>query len=415
MRTLMTAAEADFVGDVLGWAVLAASVLSVVRLILVAAAARNRGGQVRPEWGPPAYEPVSVIVPVRDKVATVEATLQSLLRTSYPMEIIVVDDGSTDGTVALVERYTLLGVRLVRQPDAGTAAALNTGIALARGNLIVTTDGDTVLGPDTISLLVRPFTRSDVGAVRGTLKVGDGDGVLSRRPQSEDTAWSGLDDRLFDASGCIPTVPVALGAFRREALADVGGVSSDTRAEDTDLTMALLRAGWRVVHERDAVAWTEPPSSLGQLLRQRSRSSHGLAQAIWKHRRTAWMSGAAGQLGRRGLPYLLLFQVLLPLLAPLVDFYALYGLLFGSVAKAALAWFGFLGVQLAAFWYACDLAGEPRRSPWSLPLHQVVSRQVTCLALLRSATTAAHSSWLGWQWMGRHGMAHALGGERTGG
>jgi hypothetical protein len=179
--------------------------------------------------------------------------------------------------------------------------------------------------------------------------------------------------------------------------------------------MALLRAGWRIVHEQDAVAWSEPPSSLGQLLRQRSRSSHGMVQANWKHRRAVWMSGGAGQLGRRGLPYLLLFQVLLPLLAPLVDIYALYGLLFGGLAKAALAWLGFLGVQLAAFCYACDLEGEPRRIPWSLPLQQVVSRQMTYLVLIRSAATAAHSTWLGWQWMGRHDVAHAFGGERTGG
>jgi cellulose synthase/poly-beta-1,6-N-acetylglucosamine synthase-like glycosyltransferase len=411
----MQGPDALFLGGLLGWAVLAASLLSVLRLILVIAAVRSHADQGRPEWGPPAYEPVSVIVPVRNNVATVEATLQSLLRTSYPMEIIVVDDGSTDGTVALVERYTLLGVRLVRQPGAGTAAALNTGIALARGNLIVTTDGATVFGPDTISLLARPFAQTGVGAVCGTLKAGDGDEVLSRWPHSEDTTWSSLDRRLFDLSGYIPTVPVALGAFRREALADVGGVSADTAAEDTDLTMALLRAGWRIVHERDAVAWSEPPSSLGQTLRQRSRLSQGLVQAIWKHRRTVWMSGSAGQLGRRGLPYLVLFQVLLPLLAPLVDFYALYGLLFGGVAKAALAWLGFLGVQLAAFRYAGDLEGEPRRIPWSLPLQQVVSRQMTYLVLIRSAATAVYSTWLGWQWMGRHGVAHALGGERAGG
>ena len=103
----------------------------------------------------------------------------------------------------------------------------------------------------------------------------------------------------------MPTVPGAIGAFRREALLDVGGVTVDTLAEDTDLTMAVVRAGWRVVYEERAIAWTEAPATLRQLWRQRYRWCYGTMQAMWKHRRALVERGPAGKLGRRGLRYLL--------------------------------------------------------------------------------------------------------------
>jgi len=214
----------------------------------------------------------------------------------------------------------------------------------------------------------------------------------------------------------MPTVPGAIGAFRREALADIGGVSDDTLAEDTDLTMALLRAGWRVVYDERAIAWTEAPASLGQLWRQRYRWSYGTMQAMWKHRSSIRMSEGSGRLGRRGLPYLLLFQILLPLLAPLIDVFALYGLLFGDALKLSAVWLGFLGVQFVAAWYAFGLDGERRRVLWSLPLQQFVYRQLMYLVLLQSVVTAVLGTRLRWQRMERRGVARELiSGERAGG
>ena len=101
----------------------------------------------------------------------------------------------------------------------------------------------------------------------------------------------------------MPTVPGAIGAFRREALADVGGVPAATLAEDTDLTMAVIRAGWRVVYVEDAIAWTEAPATLRQLWRQRYRWCYGTMQAMWKHRR-ALANGArpASWVGAGWLP-----------------------------------------------------------------------------------------------------------------
>jgi len=259
--------------------------------------------------------PVSVIVPAYNESAGIEAAVRSLLASDHAVEIIVVDDGSTDGTADLVESLGL-PVRVIRQDNAGKPAALNTGIAAASYDLLVMVDGDTVFEPGTVRTLVQPFADPRIGAVSGNAKVINRGGLLGRWQHIEYVVGFNLDRRLFDLGQCMPTVPGAVGAFRRDALVRVGGVSDATLAEDTDLTMAICRDGWRVVYEEDAIAWTEAPASLGALWRQRYRWSYGTMQAMWKHRGTVLHTGAAGRLGRRGLVYLTLFQVLLPLLAP---------------------------------------------------------------------------------------------------
>ena len=204
----------------------------------------------------------------------------------------------------------------------------------------------------------------------------------------------------------MPTVPGAIGAFRREALLDVGGVPTATLAEDTDLTMAILRAGWRVVYEPEAIAWTEAPATLRQLWRQRYRWCFGTMQAIWKHRAALRESGPAGKLGRRGLVYLTLFQVLLPLCAPAVDVYAVYGLLFLSAPQVLAVWLGFTAVQVITAGYALYLDRERYGSLWALPLQLVVYRQLMYLVVVQSTVTALIGIRLHWHTVARTGAAH---------
>ena len=412
-RVLIFAVQSsEVVVTALGWTILTAGALSILRLLLLLGTARRHARRRRGPWGPPVHEPVSVIVPAYNEEAGIEATLISLLRSEHPIEVIVVDDGSTDGTAAIVERYARFGVQLIRQANAGKPAALNTGIAHARGRILVLMDGDTVFAPDSIRRLVQPFSDPGIGAVCGNVKVANRSGLLGRWQHIEYVIGFNLDRRFYDLAGCMTTVPGAIGAFRRETLADVGGLSDDTLAEDTDLTMAIVRAGWRVVYEERALAWTEAPASLGQLWKQRYRWSYGTMQAMWKHRRSVFDGAASGQLGRRGLPYLLLFQILLPLLAPAVDVFALYGLIFGDATKTTAVWLGFLGVQVAAGWYAFALDGEQRRVLWSLPLQQFVYRQFMYLVLIQSVVTAIAGTRLRWQRMDRLGVGPRSGALR---
>src|SRR5207249_2023466 len=191
--------------------------------------------------------PVSVIVPAFNEAANIAATVRSLIGSDYPrLEVIVVDDGSTDGTAGIVASLRLPSVRIIRQVNAGKPAALNTGIAAARGDLLVLVDGDTVVEPHAVGRLVQPFTDANVGAVSGNAKVANRRTLLGRWQHLEYVIGFNLDRRMFDIAQCMPTVPGAIGAFRRATLRDVGGVPAVTLAEDTDLTMAVIRAGWKV-------------------------------------------------------------------------------------------------------------------------------------------------------------------------
>jgi len=400
----------DWIVWLLGLLMYAAGAISVLRAVVVLVAARRHRrlrtkGRGR-SWGPPVTEPVSVIVPAYNESAGIEAAVRSLLASDHPVEIIVVDDGSTDGTADLVESLHL-PVRVIRQQNAGKPAALNTGLAAATCDLVVMVDGDTVFEPDTVRTIVQHFADPRVGAVSGNAKVVNRGGLLGRWQHIEYVVGFNLDRRLFDLAECMPTVPGAVGAFRRRALLDLGGVSDVTLAEDTDLTMALCRAGWRVVYEEGARAWTEAPASLNALWRQRYRWCYGTLQAMWKHRGALVQRGAAGKLGRRGLVYLLLFQVLLPLLAPVVDVFALYGLVFLDPVRIIGLWLAFLLLQFMMGLYAFRLDGERPGPLWSLPLQQFVYRQLMYLVVIQSVFTAVSGSRLRWQRMERYGSLRA--------
>jgi cellulose synthase/poly-beta-1,6-N-acetylglucosamine synthase-like glycosyltransferase/peptidoglycan/xylan/chitin deacetylase (PgdA/CDA1 family) len=403
---------ADLVVWILKLAIALLAVLAVVRTLMLVILVRHHVRQ--PALVSPARRArlpdVSIIVPAYNEQKGIAACVRSLAAVDYPnVEIVVVDDGSTDDTAAVVARLALPNVRLLRQPNAGKPAALNNGILLARHDILILVDGDTIFEPDAVRALIEPFAEPDVGAVSGNTKVGNRRGLLGRWQHIEYVIGLNLDRRVFDVLRCMPTVPGAIGAFRRAALEEVGGVSEDTLAEDTDLTMAICRAGWRVLYAADARAWTEAPASMGQLWRQRYRWCYGTMQAVWKHRGAIRQSGSAGKLGRRGLPYLLAFHFLFPLLAPIVDVAALYALIVSSAPQSLLyVWFGFLAMQLLSAIYAFRLDREPIRPLWSLPLQQVAYRQLIYLVVFHSLASAVYGLRLRWQVMRRTGQLDAV-------
>jgi len=394
----------DTVLLILTWLLYLAGGLSLLRAAATVIAAHRHSRSRASAWAVQVTDPVTVVVPAYNESAGIEAAVRSLVASDHDcVEVIVVDDGSTDGTADLVEALQLPGVRVIRQENAGKPAALTAGIQEASHELVVMVDGDTVFEPDAIRLLVQPFADPGIGAVSGNAKVGNRNGLLGHWQHIEYVVGFNLDRRLFDLAQCMPTVPGAIGAFRRTALLQVGGVTDDTLAEDTDLTMALWRGGWRIVYEERAKAWTEAPNSLGSLWRQRYRWCYGTLQAMWKHRGALTQRGPAGRFGRRGLSFLLAFQVLLPLLAPVVDVFALYGLIFLDRAHVATLWLVFVALQALTSLYAFRLDREPIGPLWSLPLQQFVYRQLMYLVVIQSVVTALAGSRLGWQRMERYG------------
>ncbi|WVK85148.1 bifunctional polysaccharide deacetylase/glycosyltransferase family 2 protein [Dactylosporangium sp. AC04546] len=403
---------ADWVMDTLGLLFLVVGLLTIARTVTLFLLAGRHARRRRSKdwaWGPPVDLPVSVVVPAYNEKEGIEAAVRSLASGDHPggIEVVVVDDGSTDNTAALAEGLRLPNVRVVRIPNGGKPNALNVGVALARHDIIVMVDGDTVFEPDAVRHLVQPFADPSVGAVAGNVKVGNRDSIVARWQHIEYVIGFNLDRRLYDILRCMPTIPGAIGAFRREALRDIGGISHETLAEDTDATMALCRSGWRVVYEERARAWTEAPSTLRQLWLQRYRWSYGTMQAMWKHRRSLVDGGPSGRFGRVGLPFIAFFGIALPLLAPLIDIMLVYGLFFSGWMITTGLWLAMLAMQLLTAVVAFRLDREQLRPLWVLPLQQFVYRQLMYLVLIQSLGTALTGARLRWHKLHRAGSAGA--------
>ncbi|MFF4690820.1 bifunctional polysaccharide deacetylase/glycosyltransferase family 2 protein [Streptomyces sp. NPDC001307] len=376
-------------------------------MVILARRHHRRRNRRRFSWGPPVTRPVSVIVPAYNEKECITNTLESLARSTHPIEIIVVDDGSTDGTSeiarAAAESLGMTNVRVIRQENAGKPAALNNGVRSASYDIVVMMDGDTVFEPETVRHLVQPFADPSVGAVAGNAKVGNRNTVIGAWQHIEYVMGFNLDRRMYDLLRCMPTIPGAIGAFRREAVLAVGGMSEDTLAEDTDITIALHRAGWRVVYQEHAKAWTEAPGSLKQLWSQRYRWSYGTMQALWKHGKSLTDKGASGRFGRVGMPLVVIFQIVTPVFAPLIDVFTVYSMIFVDFRAALLAWLAVLGIQLTCAAYAFRLDREKYRYLLMMPLQQLAYRQMMYLVLIHSCITALTGGRLRWQKLKRTG------------
>jgi cellulose synthase/poly-beta-1,6-N-acetylglucosamine synthase-like glycosyltransferase/peptidoglycan/xylan/chitin deacetylase (PgdA/CDA1 family)/peptidoglycan/LPS O-acetylase OafA/YrhL len=394
----------------LQWILLVVGVLVILRLVLMLIYARRHARRRRAPgwgWGPPVTEPVSVIMPVFNEVTNIEVAVRSILASDHPHEIVVVDDGSTDGTADLIESLHLPGVAVIRQPNGGKASALNTGIAHARHDLIVMVDGDTVFEPDTMRRLVQPFADPGMGAVSGNVKIANRDTFLTRLQHIEYVIGFNVDRRMHDLTGSICTIPGAAGAFRRAALLAAGGVSDQTLAEDTDLTIAIGRLGWRMAYVDDAVAWTEAPETLRQLWQQRYRWTYGTMQSVWKHRRAIFRRDS-GRLGWFGLVHVIAFQIVLPVTAPVIDVFFVYGLFFFDPGTTLVLWLSVMLLQSAGAAYAFHLDRESKSALWLMPMQQLVYRQLMYVVLAQSLAAALSGIRVRWQRMRRNGALDAM-------
>lgn len=252
-------------------------------------------------WAEPmdggATPPVTIVVPAFNEEAVIVPALRSLLALRYPSyEVLVVDDGSTDGTyaaaAAMAGRYGDVTVRVVRKANGGKATALNHGIALARSDYVLCMDADSRLTPDTLRAAMRHFADERVGAVAGNVKVVNRGNLWTRLQALEYIEGLNLPRRAQGLLRVVNIVPGPIGVFRRDVLARVGGYDTDTFAEDADLTLKLLVDGWHVVYEDRAIAWTEAPETLHDLIKQRYRWTRGILQALRK--RSSWLLTPAG-------------------------------------------------------------------------------------------------------------------------
>jgi poly-beta-1,6 N-acetyl-D-glucosamine synthase len=240
------------------------------------------------------YPFVSILVPVYNEEKVVADSVKSLLELDYQnYEIIVINDGSSDRTKEVTEklvgyqkgRYGDIKVSLINKPNGGKSRALNAGIKMARAEIILCMDGDSQLSPDSVKLAVRHFSNPEIGAVAGNVK------VLNRRKLLTDLQALEYIEGLNMARSAqsfirlVNIIPGPIGLFRKKAIEEAGYYSSDTFAEDADLTLKILANGWKIYYEPNSISYTEAPAKLQQLLKQRYRWTRGILQSIKKHRK----------------------------------------------------------------------------------------------------------------------------------
>ncbi|MEN8374992.1 MAG: glycosyltransferase [Gemmatimonadota bacterium] len=238
---------------------------------------------------PAMLPPVSVLIPAFNEGRVIQDAIRSVLRLDYPrLEVLVIDDGSTDDTAArasaLEGRHGKATVRVVSKANAGKAAALNTGIALARFPFVCCIDGDSTLAPGSLRAAMRHFRDPRVAAVAGNVKVENRRNLWSRLQALEYIEGLNMPRRAQGFLRAVNIIPGPIGVFRRDVLRQVGGYDSDTFAEDADLTLKILTNGYRIEYAPDAIAYTEAPENLMGLLRQRYRWTRGILQAMGKRR-----------------------------------------------------------------------------------------------------------------------------------
>ena len=389
--------------------------LGVLRaLVLMAGAiadARRRAREPVPAIDPARF--VSVLIPCFNEARVIAATVARVLASEQTrLEVIVIDDGSADDTVGVIEREygAESRVRVLRLQNGGKARALNQGLRVASGEVVIALDADTQFEPLTIARLARWFADPRLGAVAGNAKVGNRINLITRWQALEYITAQNLERRALAATNAITVVPGAVGAWRMAALDAVGGYPPDTLAEDQDLTIAVQRAGWTVRYDQQAVAWTEAPEAARGLMKQRFRWAYGTLQCLWKHR-AILTTGRPRGLARVGLPQAWLFQIAFGLVSPLIDLGLLLAM--GQLAadlydhgaaashdqlvRVGLYWLAFSLVDIAAALTAFVLEpGEDRRLLWLLLPQRFGYRQMMYYVVVKAVSTAMRGPTVGW-------------------
>jgi peptidoglycan-N-acetylglucosamine deacetylase len=344
-------------------------------------------------------EPVSIVMAAYNEGKVIAETLRSLLATDYKgeLEIIVVDDGSRDETSAEVERTTDVDsrVRLLRQENRGKARALQRALAAVHHGIVVFVDADTHFQRDTLPLLLEPLADETIGAVSGHAKVGNLRTFIARCQSLEYTCGFNLDRRAYTRWNCITVVPGAISAIRKRAIDQAGGLSLQTLAEDTDLTLALHKDRQRIVYVPQAIAWTEAPESVRTLARQRFRWAYGTLQCLWKHRDMVfnWNYRA---LGWFSLPSVWFFQIILVAITPMVDLFLLASLPFGAWRAVLPFVVTFLSMDVILATLACILEREPITRAWRILPMRLIYRPMLSYCIWKAILRAIKGAWVSW-------------------
>ena len=352
---------------------------------------------------------VSIIVPAYNEEVNAVSSLNNLLKQDYTdFNIIFVDDGSKDETYKRVSEALSANekMRIFTKPNGGKASALNFGITHTNAEYVVCIDADTKLYPNAVSLMMLHFldntSNENVGAVAGNVKVGNQINMLTKWQAIEYTTSQNFDRLAYANINAITVVPGAIGAFKKTAIDEAGGFTTDTLAEDCDLTIRILKAGYSIVNENKAIAMTEAPEKTKQFIKQRTRWTFGVMQTFWKHRDTLFDKKYKG-LGIWAMPNILIFQFLIPFFSPLADIFMLVGIFAGNAEKIGIYYLLFMLVDISISVLAFIFEKEKvSKLIWIIP-QRFVYRWIMYIVLFKSFKKAIKGELQTWGVLKRSG------------
>jgi peptidoglycan-N-acetylglucosamine deacetylase len=386
--------------------------------------------------------PLSIIVPAYNEEVNAVSTVMSLLQQRYAkFEIVFIDDGSQDDTFQRVKQ-TFFGhpkVQVWTKPNGGKASALNFGLQKSRYDFVVCIDADTQLDPNALSEIMKPFKDPSVGAVAGNVRVGNQRNWLTKWQSIEYITAQNFDRMAFAYLNCITVVPGAIGAFRRSAIVDepildksknyfgsgydfsktgelTGAYATDTLAEDCDLTIRILKKGYVIAQNNNAIAITESPETIGEFLKQRFRWTFGVMQAFWKNKEVLFRPQYKS-LGMIAFPNILIFQFIIPIFAPLADLIlmgmvinwatsdpiAVGNLTFWEQYNTIILYCTFLFFDLLCSGVALKYENTSLRNLWMIIPQRFVYRPFMYFVLFKSFAKAIKGEMQGWGTLKRTG------------
>jgi cellulose synthase/poly-beta-1,6-N-acetylglucosamine synthase-like glycosyltransferase len=331
------------------------------------------------------YKPrVSIVVPAYNEEKVVSRTIETLLEADYPdKEIIIVDDGSSDNTFAIASKYIGKGVKVVHRPNGGKFAALNTGIAVAMGEIIITVDADSLIARASVAEIVKGFEDPEVAGVAGNLKVFNTNKLITKLQALEYIVQIQIVRRAFENFGSLTVASGAFSAFRKKAIEEVGWYDRDYLLEDFDITIKMLKSH-RILHgNNEAVCYTEAPETLRDVYRQRLSWFRGDFQSFWKHRDT-FFNPRFGIMHKLTFPYMLISMTLVPVASVVVIITSIIMLINGEWMTLIMAFGLFTTLQVLLSTLGILIAEEDWRLILFSPLFIVGYKQFLDFVMLKA-------------------------------
>ena len=310
---------------------------------------------------------VSIIVPAYNEEVIIATSIKSLVKQNYRhLEIIIIDDGSTDSTSTIAKKFEgeFEGkvIKVFRKPNGGKAKALNFGIRKSSGEFIMCVDADSKLNTNAVDLMVRYFQDEEIVAVAGSVFVSNRVNIWTKLQALEYIEGLNMVRNAQAFLKLVNIIPGPIGMFRKEAVLEVGGYEDDTFAEDADLTLKLLQKNYKIEFEPDAISHTEAPDSLLDLLKQRYRWTRGILQAVKKHKKNLWMREKGQSWNFTIVMWYMLFEAIF---WPFMDIFTTILLIYISAIQGSSVilfywWSLFSVVDIAGAFYCILITNETK-------------------------------------------------------